>query len=75
MPDCAASRQCRESRYSFPSGHALFFVTFFGFLLFLAYTLLKPAWWRALLLIILAGMVALIRRSHIYAGQHWANDV
>jgi len=61
--------------YSFPSGHVLFFTTFFGFLLFLAYTLLKPAWWRILLLVILAGMVALIGPSRIYEGQHWASDV
>ena len=61
--------------YSFPSGHVLFFTTFFGFLLFLAYTLLKPAWWRVLVLIILVGMVALIGPSRIYEGQHWASDV
>jgi membrane-associated phospholipid phosphatase len=61
--------------YSFPSGHVLFFVTFFGFLLFLAYTLLKPAWWRILLLVILVGMVVLIGPSRIYEGQHWASDV
>jgi membrane-associated phospholipid phosphatase len=61
--------------YSFPSGHVLFFVTFFGFLLFLAFTLLKPAWWRVLLLVVLFGMVALIGPSRIYEGQHWASDV
>ena len=55
--------------YSFPSGHVLFFVTFFGFLLFLAYTLLKPAWWRILLLVILAGMVALIGPSLSMKGS------
>ena len=61
--------------YSFPSGHVLFFVTFFGFLLFLAYTLLKLSRWRTWLLVILAGMIALIGPSRIYVGQHWASDV
>lgn len=61
--------------YSFPSGHVLFFTTFFGFLLFLAYTLLKPVWWRTLLLIGLVGLIALIGPSRIYMGQHWASDV
>src|SRR5512136_1690865 len=61
--------------YSFPSGHVLFFVTFFGFLLFLAYTLLKHSWWRTGLLALLAGMGALIGPSRIYEGQHWASDV
>ena len=61
--------------YSFPSGHVLFFVTFFGFMLFLAYTLLKHSWWRTALLVILGSMVALIGPSRIYMGQHWASDV
>lgn len=61
--------------YSFPSAHVLFFATFFGFLLFLAYTLLKPAWWRTLLLVMLVGMMVLIGPSRIYVGQHWASDV
>jgi membrane-associated phospholipid phosphatase len=63
------------SDYSFPSGHVLYFTTFFGFLLFLVYTLFKHSWWRTLLLIILGGMVALIGMSRIYEGQHWASDV
>jgi membrane-associated phospholipid phosphatase len=61
--------------YSFPSGHVLYFTTFVGFLLFLAYTLLTHSWWRTALLIILGSMVALIGLSRIYEGQHWASDV
>ena len=61
--------------YSFPSGHVLFFTAFFGFLLFLAYTLFKHSWWRTLLLIVLGIMIALIGLSRIYEGQHWASDV
>ncbi len=60
---------------SFPSGHVLFFTTFFGFLLFLAFTLFKHAGWRTCLLVMLAGMIALIGPSRIYLGQHWASDV
>jgi undecaprenyl-diphosphatase len=63
------------SDFSFPSGHVLYFTAFFGFLLFLVYTLLKHSWWRTLLLVILGGMVALIGLSRIYEGQHWASDV
>lgn len=61
--------------YSFPSGHVLYFTTFFGFLLFLTYTLVKPVWWRTLILIVLGALVALIGVSRIYEGQHWASDV
>jgi undecaprenyl-diphosphatase len=61
--------------FSFPSGHVLFFTVFFGFLIFLAYTLFKHSWWRTLLLVILSALVTLIGLSRIYLGQHWASDV
>ena len=47
----------------------------FGFLFFLAYTLLKNSRRRTLLFFIFGGMVALIGWSRIYEGQHWASDV
>jgi membrane-associated phospholipid phosphatase len=60
---------------SFPSGHVLLYTAFFGFLIFLAYTLLKPSWGRTVLLVILGSLVALIGLSRIYLGDHWASDV
>jgi undecaprenyl-diphosphatase len=60
---------------SFPSGHVLFFMTFFGFVLFLVYTLAKPSWWRTLLMLSLTLLIVLIGPSRIYEGQHWASDV
>jgi undecaprenyl-diphosphatase len=61
--------------YSFPSGHVMFYVGFFGFLLFLVYTLLKRSWLRTFLLILLGMFIALVGVSRIYLGQHWASDV
>ncbi len=61
--------------FSFPSGHVLFYTSFFGFLLFLSYTLLKDSWPRTLALVVLGGLVALIGLSRIYLGEHWASDV
>jgi membrane-associated phospholipid phosphatase len=61
--------------YSFPSGHVMFYVGFFGFLWFLAYTLLKRSWRRTLLLIFLGILIGLVGISRIYLGQHWASDV
>ena len=60
---------------SFPSGHVLLYTAFFGFLIFLAYTLLKPSWGRTVILVILGSLVALIGLSRIYLGDHWASDV
>jgi undecaprenyl-diphosphatase len=63
------------SSYSFPSGHVLYFTTFFGFVLFLAFVLLERSWWRTVALLGLGGMIALIGVSRIYQGEHWASDV
>jgi len=61
--------------YSFPSGHVMFYVGFFGYLWFLVYTLLKHSIRRIFLLSLLGSLVALIGVSRIYLGQHWASDV
>lgn len=61
--------------YSFPSGHVMFYVGFFGFLWFLVYTLLKRSWRRTSLLWLLGTLIVLVGASRIYLGQHWASDV
>lgn len=61
--------------YSFPSGHVMFYVGFFGFIWFLVYTLLKRSWRRTAMLIFLGIFIALVGVSRIYLGQHWASDV
>jgi membrane-associated phospholipid phosphatase len=61
--------------YSFPSGHVMTYVAFYGFLWFLTYTLLRHSWKRTALLFLFGGMVLLVGASRIYLGQHWASDV
>jgi undecaprenyl-diphosphatase len=61
--------------YSFPSGHVMFYISFFGFIGFLVFTLLKPSLKRGLLLALFGGLVVLIGVSRIYLGEHWASDV
>jgi undecaprenyl-diphosphatase len=61
--------------YSFPSGHVMFYCGFFGFIGFLAFSLLKPSLKRSLLLVLFGGLLVLIGVSRIYLGQHWASDV
>ena len=61
--------------YGFPSGHVLFFVTFFGFLGFLGFTLLKPSWGRTSIVLVCLALIVLVGFSRIYLGAHWASDV
>jgi undecaprenyl-diphosphatase len=60
---------------SFPSGHVVHYVTFYGFLLYLVYTHLKKRWFRTALLTLLAGIILLVGPSRVYMGHHWPSDV
>ena len=60
---------------SFPSGHVMSYIGFYGFIGFLIFSLLKPSLLRNLLLVFISGLVVLIGASRIYLGQHWASDV
>jgi undecaprenyl-diphosphatase len=61
--------------YSFPSGHTLLYVSFFGFLLYWAYTFLRPSRLRTILIWTFAALIGLIGVSRVYLGHHWASDV
>lgn len=61
--------------YSFPSGHVMFYTILFGYIWYLAYTLLKRSVLRSLLLGLLGVLILFVGASRIYLGQHWASDV
>jgi len=64
------------SGLSFPSGHVMSYVAFWGLLFSFGIILFKGKhWWRIALLIISALFVILIGPSRIYLGDHWASDV
>lgn len=61
---------------SFPSGHVMQYVAFWGFLFSLGIILFEGKhWWRLALLIVPALFVILVGPSRIYLGDHWASDV
>jgi undecaprenyl-diphosphatase len=72
--DMVAVHESPISR-SFPSGHVSSYMALFGFLFYLACTLMRPAPIRSALLILCGAMIALVGLSRIYLGAHWASDV
>jgi undecaprenyl-diphosphatase len=61
---------------SFPSGHVMSYIAFWGLLFTLIIILFKGNhWWRTTLLITSALFVVLVGPSRMYLGAHWASDV
>jgi undecaprenyl-diphosphatase len=63
------------SGYSFPSGHALISVVFYGLFIHIAWHEVKQKWLRNLLIISLIILILLISFSRIYLRVHYASDV
>ncbi len=61
---------------SFPSGHVMAYLAFWGLLFSFSIILFRGwAWWRITLMSISAIFVILIGPARIYLGDHWASDV
>ncbi|MET3115011.1 membrane-associated phospholipid phosphatase [Pedobacter sp. CG_S7] len=61
---------------SFPSGHVTFYTVFFGFLIFLMYSIKEiPQILRLSVATISALFIMMISISRIYLGAHWLTDV
>ena len=62
--------------YSFPSGHVMAYIAYWGLLFCFGVILFEGRhWWRSALLTTSAALVVLIGPSRMYLGDHWASDV
>lgn len=68
-------RIVEESGYSFPSGHSMVSMAFYGFLIYIAYKEIKNTYIRNIVFIMLAILILFIGLSRIYLGVHYASDV
>lgn len=60
---------------SFPSGHAIMSVTFYGLLLYILLHTVDIEWLKYLLTIVLVLLILLIGYSRVYLRVHYASDV
>ena len=64
-----------ENGYSFPSGHALMSVVFYGAIAYFIYKLYQKMWQKIVLAAVFAALIFLIGFSRVYLGVHWVSDV
>jgi len=64
-----------ENGYSFPSGHSMLSLAFYGLFIYLIWHLKKTRFEKLILVVPLLILVLLIGISRIYLGVHYASDV
>lgn len=64
-----------ESGYSFPSGHSMVSMAFYGLIIYFCYKYIKNNSIRNICITFLGVLILLIGISRIYLGVHYASDV
>ena len=64
-----------ETGYSFPSGHSMVSLAFYGYLIYLIYKYINNKHLKRTLIIILSVLICIIGVSRIYLGVHYTSDV
>lgn len=68
-------RIVEASGYSFPSGHSMVSMAFYGYLIYLIYKYVKNKYIKCISIILLSILICLIGISRIYLGVHYTSDV
>jgi undecaprenyl-diphosphatase len=68
-------RLISESGYSFPSGHSMVSMAFYGLLIYIVYRYVKNVYVKYGLMVILFMLILFIGISRIYLGVHYTSDV
>ena len=68
-------RIIEETGYSFPSGHSMVSLAFYGYLVYLIYKYINNKHLKRTLIIILSVLICVIGVSRIYLGVHYTSDV
>ncbi len=68
-------RLVSEWGYSFPSGHSMVAMAFYGFLAWLVWKYEREVLQRWFYVVVFAGLILMIGISRVYLGVHYASDV
>ena len=68
-------RIIEESGYSFPSGHSMISMAFYGYLIYLIYKYVENKNVKWILISLLSVLICFIGISRIYLGVHYTSDV
>ncbi len=68
-------RIIQETGYSFPSGHSMVSMAFYGYLIYLIYKHIKNKYIKWSSIVLISILICFIGISRIYLGVHYTSDV